>query len=89
MDIKELSSKIKRIRVNGAKAADKSILEGDVDSAYDEGYALGHSEGLSDGYVSGYDEGHSDGYYEGYDEGHSEGYNDGYEAGVENERLQH
>ena len=37
-------------------AAGKSILEGDVDIAYDKGYALGYD----DGYSLGYDDGQLD-----------------------------
>ena len=54
-----------------------SILNGDVDSAYDAGYALGHS----DGYYEGHDEGYCDGCYEGHSEGYSEGHSDGYDEG--------
>ena len=39
--------------------AGKSILVGDVESAYDEGYSLGYDDGYEEGYALGYDDGAS------------------------------
>ena len=40
-------------------AACKSILEGDVANAYDDGYSLGYDDGYSLGYDDGHSKGHS------------------------------
>ena len=53
--------------------AGTSILEGDVDNAYNEGCTLSYDDGYDDGRAYGYTAGHSDGYALGYDDGYYDG----------------
>lgn len=66
-----------------ASAFYSSRMEKDIESARQDGYTSGYSEGTSDGYGSGYDAGYTVGYSEGTDSGYETGFFEGSDSGYQ------